>query len=160
MQEPSTDGNRTTTSGPRACGWYSETHNKSYGRALYETPTGGQVWATDVRYTEDPPAWPDAVSVGPVTKYVRREEGMLKDRDSRSYGWGAIQPQHVARAKRLTSEELRAVRREACICEGCGGPGTYTCTRCEKARYCNKDCQKVDWAVHKPCCVPVGAQQR
>ncbi|CAM9816964.1 unnamed protein product [Sphacelaria rigidula] len=28
------------------------------------------------------------------------------------------------------------------------------CSRCRKAKYCCKECQRADWKSHKPACAP------
>jgi hypothetical protein len=40
------------------------------------------------------------------------------------------------------------------VCRGKGKPKLMTCTACKKVRYCEKACQKKDWAVHKTRCKP------
>ena len=38
-------------------------------------------------------------------------------------------------------------------CSFCKKNGeTRTCNRCKKARYCNRECQKAHWAIHKLVC--------
>ena len=38
-------------------------------------------------------------------------------------------------------------------CDACGKPdATNKCSRCKKARYCSKECQKKAWRDHKPSC--------
>jgi hypothetical protein len=38
-------------------------------------------------------------------------------------------------------------------CAHCGKPGAVKiCSACETARYCDEDCQRAHWALHKgPC---------
>ncbi len=31
----------------------------------------------------------------------------------------------------------------------CGGQGALTCGRCMSASYCNAECQRADWKLHK-----------
>jgi hypothetical protein len=33
-------------------------------------------------------------------------------------------------------------------CLSCGGPNLFTCSRCGRAHYCGKECQRDDWATH------------
>jgi hypothetical protein len=33
-----------------------------------------------------------------------------------------------------------------------GGGGLLTCSRCQKAKYCSRECQRVDWKKHKTQC--------
>lgn len=37
-------------------------------------------------------------------------------------------------------------------CRSCGKDGGLTCSRCKRARYCSKECQRADWKVHKKDC--------
>ncbi|KAK9789602.1 hypothetical protein WJX73_009757 [Symbiochloris irregularis] len=34
----------------------------------------------------------------------------------------------------------------------CGQPAQMTCVRCQKVKYCTKECQKAHWKQHKPQC--------
>lgn len=38
------------------------------------------------------------------------------------------------------------------ICGHCQGRGTFSCSRCLGIQYCSKDCQKLNWKVHKNVC--------
>lgn len=42
------------------------------------------------------------------------------------------------------------------FCSACGkdshGKKLLACSACKKAQYCNRDCQKADWAIHKRIC--------
>ncbi|KAF2135812.1 uncharacterized protein K452DRAFT_238674, partial [Aplosporella prunicola CBS 121167] len=38
------------------------------------------------------------------------------------------------------------------ICAMCNEPAMAVCTRCCSIKYCSKNCQKVDWPIHKPLC--------
>ena len=40
------------------------------------------------------------------------------------------------------------------VCRGKGKPKIMTCSRCQKVRYCQKECQKRDWDAHKKNCKP------
>ena len=40
------------------------------------------------------------------------------------------------------------------LCVVCGRNATKTCTRCKKARYCSRHCQKYHWKKHKAQCKP------
>ncbi|CUA73099.1 Protein TIC 214 [Rhizoctonia solani] len=42
-------------------------------------------------------------------------------------------------------------------CQACGGrgkPNLEMCSRCKGARYCSRECQRVDWPIHKKGCKP------
>ncbi|KAF8070472.1 hypothetical protein FPV67DRAFT_1413720 [Lyophyllum atratum] len=41
------------------------------------------------------------------------------------------------------------------VCRGKGKPRLFTCTVCQKVRYCAKECQKKDWKTHKASCKKV-----
>lgn len=38
------------------------------------------------------------------------------------------------------------------LCMMCCKPGTMRCNACMETRYCSKDCQKLDWPLHKLVC--------
>eukprot|EP01025_Chloroclados_australasicus_P007231 TRINITY_DN12309_c0_g1_i4.p2 TRINITY_DN12309_c0_g1~~TRINITY_DN12309_c0_g1_i4.p2 ORF type:complete len:167 (-),score=14.58 TRINITY_DN12309_c0_g1_i4:44-544(-) len=49
--------------------------------------------------------------------------------------------------------EGTAVGADRCANSQCSNKGTMTCARCKKARYCSKDCQRIDWKQrHKQSC--------
>ncbi|KDN36983.1 hypothetical protein RSAG8_10436, partial [Rhizoctonia solani AG-8 WAC10335] len=42
-------------------------------------------------------------------------------------------------------------------CQACGGrgkPNLEMCSRCKRARYCSRNCQRADWPSHKKSCKP------
>ena len=41
------------------------------------------------------------------------------------------------------------------MCGSCQTPAITKCSRCKKVFYCNRECQKQHWKVHKKQCVPV-----
>jgi hypothetical protein len=38
------------------------------------------------------------------------------------------------------------------VCRVCGQTGELKCSGCNKARYCSRACQKIDWKKHKKTC--------
>jgi hypothetical protein len=38
------------------------------------------------------------------------------------------------------------------ICANCNAPSKFSCSRCLAIRYCNAECQKTHWKVHKSAC--------
>ena len=38
------------------------------------------------------------------------------------------------------------------FCAICDTPGVHACSGCHEVRYCSKECQKVDWPIHKLVC--------
>jgi len=38
------------------------------------------------------------------------------------------------------------------VCNRCGQGARKRCANCEKARYCSRDCQRLDWSEHKKVC--------
>ncbi|KAJ7701883.1 hypothetical protein B0H17DRAFT_1004789 [Mycena rosella] len=41
---------------------------------------------------------------------------------------------------------------KCCVCRGRGKPKMMKCSRCQKVRYCSKDCQRKNWESHKAKC--------
>merc|ERR1712176_277542 len=37
-------------------------------------------------------------------------------------------------------------------CRECGEAGLLICRRCNKAKYCSRDCQRKNWPIHKRFC--------
>lgn len=57
----------------------------------------------------------------------------------------------------------RAAAAAAFTCASCSRSGpnvSALCARCQTTRYCNRDCQKTHWKVHKVQCLPTPAKQR
>lgn len=38
------------------------------------------------------------------------------------------------------------------VCAECGQPASFQCTRCESVHYCSAECQRKNWAWHRPQC--------
>lgn len=38
------------------------------------------------------------------------------------------------------------------LCDMCSKPGPQRCQACHKSRYCSRECQKLDWPIHKLVC--------
>ncbi|KAK9812349.1 hypothetical protein WJX73_004412 [Symbiochloris irregularis] len=46
---------------------------------------------------------------------------------------------------------------EGCALRGCTRPASSKCSRCQGARYCSRECQQVDWPIHRVQCDPAKA---
>ena len=72
--------------------------------------------------------------VGPVTRTGKPwEKGMLK---------ALLQDRDVDIGKTDTGHQ----------CRTCGEEGCMACSRCKRARYCSRACQRADWKGHKKDC--------
>merc|ERR1719369_1605889 len=38
------------------------------------------------------------------------------------------------------------------LCDTCAGPGGFQCSRCKKGSFCNKNCMKKGWKLHRKTC--------
>ncbi|KAK7689834.1 hypothetical protein QCA50_006473 [Cerrena zonata] len=51
---------------------------------------------------------------------------------------------------------MPSLRAEMSKCYNCGVKGSVKtlqkCSKCKAAKYCSRECQKADWATHKPSC--------
>jgi hypothetical protein len=57
----------------------------------------------------------------------------------------------IAEASGEPSEEILSA--EVTPCGNCGNAeATSRCSRCRVIAYCNKDCQKAHWSLHKRMC--------
>jgi hypothetical protein len=90
-------------------------------------------------------------------------EGVMKERVNQLNGArrgkeAATPPKEVQRPtpKALTeakeAQKTRAGWKGTCKCMSCGEPSLFTCTQCKAAYYCGRECQRSDWAIHKPEC--------
>lgn len=63
------------------CGWYSESAREHIGFQVWQTPSGKEVWVTEVGRCEGfAPAWLGSDTVGPVTRRLRVERGERGER--------------------------------------------------------------------------------
>ena len=81
-------------------------------------------------------------------------EGMLK-----VDAWRPLAPYvtRIALSPLFAVSYLEAILRDpsahrCSVCRGKGKPKIMTCSRCQKVRYCQKECQKRDWDAHKKNC--------
>eukprot|EP00629_Pelagomonadales_sp_RCC1024_P001495 CAMPEP_0119266826 /NCGR_PEP_ID=MMETSP1329-20130426/5181_1 /TAXON_ID=114041 /ORGANISM="Genus nov. species nov., Strain RCC1024" /LENGTH=115 /DNA_ID=CAMNT_0007266725 /DNA_START=133 /DNA_END=476 /DNA_ORIENTATION=- len=65
-----------------------------------------------------------------------------------------VQEQIQDQKNLIEQEFYKSVRR--CACCQRHGEWTKRCSRCHRAYYCSRDCQKWAWEVHKKHCFPPG----
>lgn len=46
------------------------------------------------------------------------------------------------------------------ICDNCGKPASKSCNQCKLVNYCDANCQKTAWTIHKKICVPTSQIER
>ena len=80
-------------------------------------------------------------------QYERLDFGMADVAPGRDAEWIK-----KARAYREANSSDSASGSGSCARALCSSNGTLTCTGCRAAKYCSKDCQKLDWRVHKTAC--------
>lgn len=54
--------------------------------------------------------------------------------------------------KEVLQSQAASLANDTCI--KCSKPATALCARCEKVKYCSRECQKVHWKTHKAHCIP------
>ena len=59
-----------------------------------------------------------------------------------------------AHAEALSAQQAKAASATAgCGKCGKGGQALRKCARCHKAAYCSRECQRLDWKIHKRTCL-------